>query len=297
MLNRLINSELGPWMGVWIARLLPRTQAYAFGRWIARLVARRRNTLLYKSVRSNQAVIRGQDYGAAEMEGVVEAVFEHAAINYVDWLKSFAHGADYVEECLDVEDHIISDAWIAREQGHGVVYAGGHLSNFNLFLLMLGVRKMPVQVLSYHDERGSYRTDNALREQFNLHVTPISMKSLRLAIKRLYKREFVLTGVDRPDTGGVKLNFFGRKVMLPVGHARLAIRTSSYLIIGVVQSIRDGFYRVTGPGIIQPEMTGNDDRDVLRLAQQTIDVLSTYIESRPEEWLMYHPVFPDAMPD
>lgn len=297
MLNRFINSELGPWLGVWIARVLPQPQAYSFGRWVARLAARRKDTVLYQAVRSNQAVIRGLEYGSPDLDGVVETVLKHAATSYVDWFKSVAHGKQFVEQSIIVDDHILDDAWNASSNGHGVVYAGGHLSNFNMFLMMLGTRKLPVQILSYHEERGSYRSDNALRKRFDINVTPISMGSLRTAIERLKQNGFVLTGVDRPDTGGEKLDFFGHRVQLPIGHARLAVRTGSHLIVGVVQYIQDGLYHATGPRIIEPELTGDSDRDVLRLAQQTINTLSEYIIERPDEWLMFHPVFPEAMPD
>jgi lauroyl/myristoyl acyltransferase len=297
MLNRLINSELGPWLGVWIARLLPQSQAYAFGRWVARLVARRKDTLLFRSVRSNQAVIRGLTYDSPELDGVVERVFIHAATSYVDWFKSIAHGPPFVEKSILIDDHILDDAWEARAQGHGVLYAGGHLSNFNMFLMILGVRKIPVQVLSYHEERGSYRSDNALRKRFDINVTPISVGSLRTAVTRLKQHGFVLTGVDRPDTGGEKLIFFGHEVTLPLGHARLVVNTGSHMIVGVIQSIRDGLYRATGPRIIEPEITGDANRDVLNLAQRTIDIISEYIQSRPDEWLMFYPVFPELMPD
>ncbi len=296
MLNDLINSQLGPWLGLWIARLLPQRQAYAFGRWIARLVARRSDTQIFRSVRSNQAVVRGLPYQSPKLDGVVEQVFIHASKSYVDWYKSIVHGKQYVERSIIVEEHILDDAWEASENGHGVVYAGGHLSNFNLFLMMLGTRNLPIQVLSYHEETGSYRSDNALRKRFDINVTPISIESLRTAIQRLRHDGFVLTGVDRPDTGGEPLEFFGRKVKLPIGHARLAVKTGSLMKVGVVQSIRDGLYRATGPGIIKPEITGDSDRDVISLAQTTIDVISGYIQERPTEWLMFYPVFPDAMP-
>jgi KDO2-lipid IV(A) lauroyltransferase len=297
VLTEFINSQVGPWMGFWIARLLPQRQAYAFGRWVARLVARRTDTFLYRAVRSNQAVVRGLEYHSPKLEGVVERVLIQAANGYVDWYKSIAHGNEFVEKSIIVEDHILGDAWQARNEGHGVVYAGGHLSNFNMFLMILGIRDLPIQVLSYHEESGSYRSDNAMRKRFNINVTPISMDSLRTAIRRLKQNGFVLTGVDRPDTGGEKLIFFGHQVTLPIGHARLAVNTGSFLKVGVVQSIRDGLYRATGPRILEPEITGDNDRDIINLAQRTIDILSKYIEERPSEWLMFYPVFPSAMPN
>jgi lauroyl/myristoyl acyltransferase len=105
----------------------------------------------------------------------------------------------------------------------------------------------------------------------------------------------VLTGVDRPDVGGEELTFFGRKVRLPVGHARMALRTGAKIVVGVVQRVSGG-YHVTGPRIIEPIRSGDTRRDVLQLAQHVIDILAGYIRERPEEWMMFLPVWPGEIP-
>jgi len=103
----------------------------------------------------------------------------------------------------------------------------------------------------------------------------------------------VLTGVDRPDVGGELLNFFGRQVRLPVGHARLAIRTGAHMIVGVVRREGPDGYHVTGPRIIEPVRSGDQKRDILQLAQHVADILAGYIRQSPEEWMMFLPVWPD----
>ena len=92
------------------------------------------------------------------------------------------------------------------------------------------------------------------------------------------------------------MQFFGREVVLPIGHARMAIRTDAHLILGVVQKTGEGKYHVTGPPILVPERTGDDQLDTLRLAQRTIHILENYIRSRPEEWMMFLPIWPEALP-
>jgi lauroyl/myristoyl acyltransferase len=92
------------------------------------------------------------------------------------------------------------------------------------------------------------------------------------------------------------LTFFNRKVVLPVGHARLALRTGANILIGGVQAEGGGYYRGICADFIEPKSTGNERSDVLSLAQHIISVMEDMIRSNPEEWLMFYPVWPDVIP-
>jgi len=169
------------------------------------------------------------------------------------------------------------------------------MSSFNILLLALGVRGFPIQALSYARVRGAYHIDNTLRIKFGLNLTPISFQSLRQAIRQLRDGGLVMTGVDRPDEGGEWLTFFGHKAKLPVGHARLALRTGSKILVGMVQAMGDGRYRAVCGSLIEPELTSDRDQDVLMLAQRVLSVIEDYIRSRPEEWLIFQPVWPSVV--
>jgi len=295
-LNDLINSQLGPILGAWLARRLSPEGSYRLADWLAARFAARPETALCKAIRANQAVVRGLPYDSPELDNVVGEVLRNAARGYADWFRAIAEGPDYVRAKVRVDEHILEDAWQASERGYGVVFAGAHMSSFNMFLAVLGYESLPIQVLSYHRARGSYKSDNYLRHRLGIDVSPISMESLREAVRRLKQRGFVLTGVDRPDVGGELLNFFGRQVRLPVGHARLAIRTGAHMIVGVVRREGPDGYHVTGPRIIEPVRSGDQKRDILQLAQHVADILAGYIRQSPEEWMMFLPVWPDVIP-
>lgn len=296
ILNDIINSQLGPSLGAWLTRRLSPEGSYRLADWLAARFASRKESALCKAIRSNQAVVRGLPYEARELDGIVANVLRNAARGYADWFRAIAEGPEYVRAKVRVDEHILNDAWRASERGHGVVFAGAHMSSFNMFLAVLGYESLPIQVLSYHRARGSYKSDNYLRHRLGIDVSPISMQSLREAIRRLRNRGFVLTGVDRPDVGGEELNFFDRKVRLPVGHARLAIGTGAHMIVGIVhREGRDG-YHVTGPRIIEPIHSGNQARDILQLAQHVADLLAGYIRQFPDEWMMFLPVWPEVIP-
>lgn len=173
---------------------------------------------------------------------------------------------------------------------------GGHMSAFNIMVLGLGVRGLPIKMLSYARPKGSYKIDNFIRRKYGLDLAPISVASLKDAIRRLKRGGLVLTGIDRPDVGGEPLEFFGTKVVMPVGHARLAIRTGSNILMGVTTRTGTAEYSVHGPPIIKPEITGDTERDILNLAQRVLRFMEEQIRARPDEWLMFFPVWPDIIP-
>ena len=92
------------------------------------------------------------------------------------------------------------------------------------------------------------------------------------------------------------MTFFNRKVELPIGHARLAIRSGAHMIVGVVQKAAHGMYKVTAPPIIKPEITGDLKKDTLTLAQRVASIIEGFIRSDPEEWMMFLPVWSDVIP-
>ena len=294
-LNEFINSQIGPMVGAFLGRVLTRKQAFLLADLIAAKLADKKNSALYQAVRSNLAVISGVPYSSPELDGRVGRVLQNAAHGYVDWYRMMASGLDGIESVCEMDESIIDSALEAQRTGHGVVFVGAHISSFNLFLLLLAKRGFPLQVLSYARSEGSHRSDTILRERFGVNATPISFESLRQAFHRLSNNGFVVTGVDRPDVGGSQLTFFNRKVELPIGHARLAIRTGAYMIIGVVRKAAGG-YRVTGSPIIKPEITGNLKKDTIALAQRVAGILEGYIRSDPEEWMMFLPLWPDVIP-
>ncbi len=295
-LDEFITSQGGPMAGAFLGRVLTRKQAFRLADLIAAKLAAKENSALYQAVRSNLAVVKGVPYTSPELDDGVGRVLQNAAHGYVDWFRMMASGLDGLESVCEIDESLIHSALEAQSNGHGVVFVGGHISSFNMFLLLLAKKGFPAQVLSYARSEEHHRSDTILRERFGINATPISMESLRQAYHRLSNHGFVVTAVDRPDVGGSPLTFFDRKVELPIGHARLAIRSGAHMIVGVVRQVEDGTYKVTGTPIIKPEITGNVKRDTLTLAQQVAGIIEGFIRSDPEDWMMFLPVWPDVIP-
>ncbi|HEY42990.1 MAG TPA: lysophospholipid acyltransferase family protein [Anaerolineae bacterium] len=291
-----INSSLGPRLGLFIARYISRKQAYWLADWMTGLVVKREDSWVVQGVRANQSVVRGIPYESPDLDKAVYEVIRNTARGYADWYRAVAGGPEVVKASVIIEDELKERVFKSVREKHGVLFVGPHMSSFNVMLLGIGVMGHPVQALSYPEVRGSYIVDNEVRKKFGVNITPISFQTLREAIKRLRNYGFVMTGVDRPDVGGEPLTFFGRKVVLPIGHARLAIRTGANVLVGRVEDEGNGYYRGHCEEFIEPESTGDEDKDVLSLAQRIIMVVEDLIRASPSEWLMFHAVWPDVLP-
>jgi KDO2-lipid IV(A) lauroyltransferase len=249
-----------------------------------------------RGLRANHAVIRDLPYHAPELDGIVREVLRNAGRGYADWYLAMARGPEAVRESIDIDPELLDRIRGALEDERGIVLVGAHMSSFNLLLLKLGLLGLPIQALSYATPRGAVHVDNAVRLKFGVDLTPISMHSLREALRRLQNGGGVMTAVDRPDVGGEILTFFDRPARLPVGHARLALKTDSRVLIGVTHTIAPGRYYVSGSPCIEPERSADMDRDVRALAQHVLSWLERFIRKHPLDWLVYLPVWSDVIP-
>ncbi len=283
-------------MGLAIARTVPYKHARRLARWLADRAAVRSESRLVRSVRANQAMVRGLPYQDPRLDEAVRSVLRQAAHSHLVLFRAVARGAAALKEagCLapEFEDAIRC----AMRSGRGVLVAGAHMGSFDVAMLTLGERGLPAQVLAYRNPEGSYKALNAIRLRFGLDLTPVSLAALRKAHRRLSQGGLVVTGVDRPDPSGEHLEFFGRRALMPVGYARLALQTGALVLPAACLREGDYGYRVVGGPPIEPPQN-NDPRQGARvLAQDVLAQLERIIAAHPSQWLMFFPVWPETLP-
>jgi lauroyl/myristoyl acyltransferase len=285
------NSRLGPGAGMVLSGLLPRPLAYRLADWLTARVAARPHLETVRAIRANQAVVRGLPADSPALDGHVAEVLRNAGRGYTDLFRSLVRGTDSLLQACSLDPAFESNLRAGLATGRGVIAVGAHTSSFDLFLVSLLVRGYSALGIAHREIQGSYFVLNRMRRDHGLEAMPVSVQALRAAIRRLRGGGLVITGVDRPVPEGEELTFFGRPARLPIGHARLALLTDSLIIAGACRSDGPGRYRVVGSDLIDPRKVlkpGQGEKDI---AQHVISLLEDYIRSRPEEWLMYFPVW------
>ncbi len=290
----IANSRLGPRLAMLLAGRLPRRITRPAAAFIADRVAGRSTTPLVQALRLNQAVVRGLAIDDPAVQGHVNRVLRVAAAGYVDLYWAIARGKEALLRSCTMDPRFGAAMQAGMNSGRGLIIVGAHMSSFDLLVMSLSSLGYRALALAFAEIQGSYPVLNQLRRDHGLNVMPISVPALRAAIHLLREGGLVLTGVDRSVPEGDVLEFFGRPASMPTGHARLASRTGAYILPGICQSDGPGRYRVVGGDLIDPRDFGEGDRAVLAIAQHVLTTLEGFIRQRPEEWLMFFPVWPDA---
>jgi len=285
----IINSWIGPVVGILVGRVLPQKQLYDMADFLTKRVSKDENSDTMRVLRHNQALIQGKGEDDADIIQSARMVLYNVGQGYADWYKAiYASHEELIERC-EIDDGIMDVIEQSRRDQRGLIFVGPHMSSFNMFLLGLGARKVEGQVLSYPQPRAGYRIDNGLRQRFGLDITPISIGSLRQSLDSLRRGGFVLTGVDRPDVGGERMTFFQKQVLLPVGHARLAIKSGARMLVGTCQKIREGHYHVKATPI-ETQPGAGEKLEAIDIAQRALKLIEGYIQERPEEWMLFLPI-------
>lgn len=292
----LINSRLGPPLGILLARVLPRPWAGAFADRLADLATRGIHSPVVRAIRANQAVVRGLPYQHPALEHAVVDVARHAAHGYVAFYRALSLGRAELLHACQVDPDLLAQVRGLVELGRGIIFASAHMGNFDLAFYTLMHHGLSPLVLSYRDPRGSYKADNAIRRHYGLQAKPIGTQTLREAIRRLRAGGLALTGVDRPDPNGERLTFFGRSAQLPIGHARLAVQTNALIQPGVALADGQGRYRLVGAEPVEAPRTLPARAAARVLAEKVLSVLEGYIREHPTQWLMFYPVWPEVIP-
>lgn len=164
----------------------------------------------------------------ARLQRAVRGVFQHLALNYLD----FFRGAHLTEaEVLSgwtIENQDVFEATVAK--GRGVILLGGHYGNFEQGLSRLGALSFQtVTAVEHMKPEAMFALFCRLREHHGMHLVPAdSRDSLRELIDALKHGKLVAFLPDRYVLGAsVEVPLFGEPARLPTGPFTLAQRTGA----------------------------------------------------------------------
>ena len=87
--------------------------------------------------------------------------------------------------------------------------------------------------------------------------------------------------------------FFGRPAHLATGWVRMALSANAVILpMACRWSPARGYYAISQPPMML-EVTGDRETDVQHNVRRILAVMEKWIAETPEQWLMYHPVWPE----
>jgi lauroyl/myristoyl acyltransferase len=292
-LQDVVSSKPATRLGIVIGLHTPRWVGYGLARIAAGIIARRKPEV-YGTVHANLRQILGPEADDVTLHQMTYQVFFHAGQTYYDFFHAIGQPKEVLAEAVRIPEEIVAFVRSETARGRGVLVLTAHMSNFDLLGLSVGTQGLPIQMLSLANPQAGFHLLNYLRAKAGFEVTPITTGSLRAAIRRLKSGGIVLTGVDRPIPEDRELvEFFGRPAYLPIGPVRLALMTGALVIMGSCYYEPGKGYalKVTEP--LEMIRTGDRRRDILTNVRRVADILEEHIRARPEQWMMFHPFWPE----
>lgn len=296
-LQHFLVTGTGTRLAMGLSRLVPRRLAHTLIRWITAPIARRDSTLT-RTIRSNLSVVLGTTPEDSQLASYVHEVLFQSASGTYDFFRALGSTIEKNRQLVDMPQAIWDILNPENRQGRGLLVVGPHVSTQDLagigFAASPYVNKHEVQVLSYALPPSGYELMNSLRTTEGFTLTPASGDSLRQAGERLRDGGIVFTSLDRPPPRRKRAQtatFFGRPARLWDGFARLAVTSDALLQIIWVERTSDARYRLHVDRLIDPrELDGEDV--TAELWQEALGEAETIIRARPEQWLMFFPVWP-----
>lgn len=281
-------------LGLFVARYVPRWLAYGIARAIAGAIALFKPEM-YKIVRRNLRQIVGDEVDDRALNHMAGQVFWHTSRSYTDFFRDARRTSEEIIQALKiVPDTFIQEVRAEMDRGQGVLLLGIHMSNFDLVLQAAGAYDLPAQMLSLPNPGPGVQVFNRLRIRGSAEITPIAPASLRAAIRRLKNGGLVVSAIDRPIPEDRELiEFFGRPAYLPTGPARLALMTGARVYVGACHHEKGKGYALHVRGPVELVQTGDRQQDVLDSTRLLAGVLEDYVREHPEQWLMFHPFWPE----
>jgi len=236
----------------------------------------------------NMHQVLGPQAAPGEARRITRAAFANYARYMVDLVR-LPH-----LKSRELIDNIRVEGWehvdAAYRVGRGVVFATGHIGNWDMAGAAFAARGRPVSALveTLTPARWNERVQRT-RTAAGVKAIPIE-NGLRDMLTALRQQEGLAVLVDRPlPNEGVPVTFFGRPTRVPGGAATLALRTGSPVVPAAL--VRDprgsGYLAHIGPPIV-----GQRGDDPSLVMQRIMSWLEGIIRRYPDQWFMFRQMWP-----
>ncbi|MBN2025273.1 MAG: phosphatidylinositol mannoside acyltransferase [Actinobacteria bacterium] len=226
-----------------------------------------------------------------EWHDLARRSFHNYARYWVDFLRCYhltyeeiynslvvPHGVEWFDECLRSK----RGAVLALPHYGSWDMIGGWVGHNYPSFWAVAEQLKPLPMYEFHTE---------LRRRMGIRIIPLAENTVEKVIEVLLGNGMVCLLSDRLIAGsGVEVEFFGERIMMPIGPALLGVKLGT-AVIPCLTIRRGGWYHgYVGPPL-EIEVTGDTRRDVQANTQKLARVFEDFIREDPTQWHMFQPIF------
>lgn len=214
--------------------------------------------------------------------------------NYARYIVDFVRFPSLTRD--QILDAVLFDGWdrldAAVNKDHGVIFASAHIGNWDIAGAAIASHGYALNAIgeTFANPRlDAYVIDS--RRRIGMTVWPME-GALKRIITILRSCQILAILVDRPESNGVPVQFFGEEARVPAGAASLALKTGATIIVGAMVPDQTGRYRGIMEEPIDFAPTGDAKADAQALTQQVMTAIERLIRNHPEHWYMFRSMWP-----
>lgn len=263
-----------------LGRRLPLRVAQFLGRSVGRLAWHVARSERRKALRN--IAVAFADWTDARRTDAIRAMFRHLGMMAFElaWLPNLRLDSRSKFEGHERLLQII-------DSGRGVVIFTAHCGNWEWLSYATGLLGRPVSVLQRErDSPEMNRYITTLRARAGVHtIDRGSVSSARDMIQAIRRGGILAFVIDQNiRTESVRVPFFGRPALTPIGPAKLAVRTEAIVMPAVAERLPDGTHRLQ---FLEPIECKRDD-DPAALTARVTTLIEEHIRRVPEQWVWMH---------
>ena len=285
-------SRLSGWLGLnfssLIIKVIPERWIYSFAKNMAALgfiIASKQRKIALESL----AIAFGQDKTKCEIEQIAKDCFIFMAKAVLEMM-FLMDKPKLIKKRVEIIGRENLDKALSR--GRGVILVSAHFGNFPLMLSRIRLEGYETSGIL------RYMRDNRIEKLFAAKRTKLGIKTIytqprrecvQTTLKTLRNNEIVFIPIDQNfGTGGVFVDFFGKKAATATGPVVLALRTKADIIPSFIVRQKDDTHKIIFEKPLILEEGKSYQETIILNIQRLTNTIESYIRRYPAEWGWIH---------
>lgn len=272
-----------------ILRYLPLPLLYGFAKALA-IVAYTLGVPFRKVAYANLKASYGTELSKAQRRRIVLDCFISIFKSAVEVVTIVGKTPAFIKSRYRLVDKKHLDRALAK--GKGVILVSAHFGNFPMMIVRLACEgyKAGAIMRPLKDERFE-RYLSGERDRFRIHtIKSLPRKECVVTtIRSLRNNEVIFLPLDQNfGTGGVFVDYFGRKAATATGPVILAQRTGAALIPCFIIRQPDNRHAIVFEPEVPLEQGSTEEESIMINVQRLTSVIESYVRQYPAEWSWIH---------
>ncbi|MBI5143832.1 MAG: lysophospholipid acyltransferase family protein [Candidatus Omnitrophica bacterium] len=277
-------------IGSFLALRLPVTVSYR----IACMIA---DVYQYVSEKDRDAVLNNlktvlgnEPHSDEELTKMAKEVFRNFAKYLVDFFRFSKVDLRFIRRFVKIEG--LNNIDEARSRGKGAILLSAHIGNWELGGFVLAMIGYPISavVLTHQNKKiNDFFTHQRLLSNLKPIEIGIALRSCYAALKG--NNLLAVLGDRDFSKNGIRVDFFGRKTLLPKGPSVFSRRIGSAIVPTFMIREKDDSFRLIMDKPIFPDASGEEDKAIETLTKKYLSVIEAYVRKYPTQWYMFREVW------